>query len=361
MRAPVQQVPIILLTGFLGSGKTTLLSRWIRAPEFDGAMVIVNELGEVGLDHRLVESSSDVPLLLENGCACCAASEDLVATLERLFWDRLHRRIPRFTWVLIETTGIADPAPILALLRGHSLVSERYRVEGVVTAFDVLSGAERLKSFPECRSQIENADVILITKADLVDSSRIADARAQARDFAPKAQILESAYGELSAGRLLDALNGASHRAACGPARDGHDHDHHDHRLGDDQHDVGASHAHGVHTEGVTTAFAPLPQPVPFQTLVRALNQLMDRYKGAILRLKGAVRVAEMSGYQAIQAMPGEGIMRTPLGDGAGRELRTGLTIIAHGEPAALLAAALVQHVRDFMAVEAGAASGPGE
>ncbi|HEY8580453.1 MAG TPA: GTP-binding protein, partial [Beijerinckiaceae bacterium] len=119
--APRTRVPVLLLTGFLGSGKTSLLARWLRAPEFAGAMVIVNELGEVGLDDRLVATSSDAPLLLDNGCACCTANEDLVATLEKLFWDRLQRVIPKFDWVLIETTGIADPAPILASLEAHDL------------------------------------------------------------------------------------------------------------------------------------------------------------------------------------------------------------------------------------------------
>ena len=90
-------VPVLLLTGFLGTGKTSLLARWLKAREFEGALVIVNELGEVGIDDRLVETSSEAPLLLENGCACCAAGEDLMATLERLFWDRLHRKIPQFS------------------------------------------------------------------------------------------------------------------------------------------------------------------------------------------------------------------------------------------------------------------------
>src|SRR5262245_42603635 len=98
--AKIDQIPIILLTGFLGPCYTTMLASWLKRPELDGAMVIVNELGEVGLDHRLLTSSTDVPLLLDNGCACCAAQEDLVGTLERLFWDRLHKRIPRFNWVL---------------------------------------------------------------------------------------------------------------------------------------------------------------------------------------------------------------------------------------------------------------------
>ena len=167
--AELVQIPIVLLTGFLGSGKTTLLSRWLGSPQFSGAMVIVNELGEVGLDHALLERASDAPLLLENGCACCAASDDLLATVERLFWDRLHRKIPRFNWLLIETTGIADPGPIVELLKGHQLITERFRVAGVVTAFDALRGAERLKDFPECRRQLELASVVVITKTDLCE------------------------------------------------------------------------------------------------------------------------------------------------------------------------------------------------
>ena len=134
------RIPIVLLTGFLGSGKTSLLARWLRAPDFAGAMVIVNELGEVGLDHRLLATATDVPLLLENGCACCTASEDLIGTLERLFFDRLQRRIPAFSWVLIETTGIADPAPIIDALCRNEITATRYELLGVVTTFDAKGG-----------------------------------------------------------------------------------------------------------------------------------------------------------------------------------------------------------------------------
>ncbi|MFM1816238.1 MAG: hypothetical protein RLZ98_2933 [Pseudomonadota bacterium] len=321
-------IPIVLLTGFLGSGKTTLLSRWLRAPQFSGAMAIVNELGEVGLDHALLESANDAPLLLENGCACCAASDDLIATLERLFWDRLHKRIARFDWVLIETTGIADPGPIVEMLRMHQLLSERFRVAGVVTAFDALRGAERVREFPECRRQLEFATVVIITKADLVGGAQIEAVRDIVDRSAPGATVLTSRGGNLSAERLLAALGeNIEPGTKSGLCDEGHK------SCGDD-HD---SHAH--HRQDVSTAFLDLPEPVAWRSLLDVLPDFLEVSKAWLLRVKGSVMLAETGGYFAVQAMPGEAISRRPMPVGPGQlKYRTGFTIISHGRPASEIA-----------------------
>ena len=328
----IEKIPIILLTGFLGSGKTTLLSRWLHAPEFAGAMVIVNEYGEVGLDHRLLTTSTDVPLLLDTGCACCAAQEDLVGTLERLFWDRLHKRIARFSWVLIETTGIADPLPIIDGIRRHVLLNERYVIAGVVTALDAVSGLSRLPDFPECRNQLAAANVVIITKTDIANPQMIADARAQLGTHSPHAQVLESAGGDLPAQSLLDALDKCPD---CGAH--GHGHEHHDHA-----HDHGdGNHVHAEHAANVSSAFLPLGGSQSWPVLIAALDTAMEGYGRSLLRLKGIVKLDGAPGYYAVQATPGQGITRTEIPVEPGEQPRTGFTLISAGDPAAGLASSL--------------------
>ncbi len=334
--ANIETIPIILLTGFLGAGKTTLLTRWLEAPEFEGAMVIVNELGEVGLDHRLLTTSTDVPLLLDNGCACCAAQEDLIGTLERLFWDRLHKRIPRFNWVLIETTGVADPLPVIAAIRRHSLLGERYRVAGVVTALDAKRGLERLADFPECENQLKAATTVIITKTDIASGQEVEAVRAELPRLAPHAKVLMSANGELPAGELIATL--PTPLPARGQHGDGHGHGHGDH---DHDHEQEAALA-GVHAGGVTSAFLPLPKPVSWPALISALETLMEAHAKALLRCKGIVRLEGAAGYHGVQATIGQGITRQEVPVDEGEEPpRTGFTIIAAYEPAVGIASSL--------------------
>ena len=165
--SPVQRIPVILLTGFLGSGKTTLLRELLSAPAWADTAVLVNELGAVGLDHRLVWGASGATLVLENGCICCSARDDLVTALETLFWQRLHRQIPRFARVIIETTGLADPGPIIHALFSHRLVAERYQLQSVVTTVDAVLGDAQLGLHPESLQQAAAADRIFLTKTDL--------------------------------------------------------------------------------------------------------------------------------------------------------------------------------------------------
>lgn len=335
------QIPILILTGFLGSGKTSLLSQWLRAPEFAGAMVIVNELGEVGLDDRLVQHSSDVPLLLENGCACCEAAEDLNATLERLFWQRLHRQIPTFNWVLIETTGIADPAPLLASLQGHALIGERYGVHGVVTTFDARRGPAHLQAHGECRNQLAAADAIILTKTDIASAAEQAAAVDAIGHVRPGAAILASARSGITAPQLLAAV-AASTEDAQGPAAK-HHHDHAAHVHDDHAHDDHAhdDHAHGDHHHAgdYTTAFAPLPGQLDWHVLEDVLHSVIAAHGSDLLRLKGTARTGANGAVEIVQAIAGEAFEHRLLGqtDDA-KPVRTGLTIIARHTPAEIIA-----------------------
>ncbi len=341
--AKIEQIPILLLTGFLGSGKTTLLARWLTAPELEGAMVIVNELGEVGLDHRLLEASSDVPLLLENGCACCAAQEDLTGTLARLFGDRLHRRIQRFNWVLIETTGMADPLPVIDAIRRHPLLGERFRIAGVVTALDAKRGLDRLTEFPECRNQLAAADAVIITKTDLATASEVSRARDRLPDLAPHAKVLASANGDLPAADLMSVLAACPECGSHAHGGDGHAHEHAhgDHQHGNHEHADTSARIQAEHADGVTSAFLPLPAPVPYGVLIAALDTLMHGHADTLLRLKGLVRLEGAPGWHAVQATPGQGITRAEVPIEEGETPRAGFTLIAFHEPAAGIAGSL--------------------
>ncbi len=310
------RIPVLLLTGFLGSGKTSLLSKWLRASEFSNSMVIVNELGEVGLDDRLVQFSSEAPILLENGCACCEAAEDLNATLERLFWQRLHRQIPKFEWMLIETTGIADPAPIMASIGTNELVAERYRLAGVVTTVDARRGPEQIAQHPECRNQIMQADLIILTKMDTASIEEANATRAAILRLRPYADIMESANSNLPAATIVNALN-----ALAGLAR------------------TNLSQAAAEHSADVTSAFAPLAAPVTWPQLEAALETILQRYGKRILRLKGIADFDRAGNTQVIQASSDEPIERTMLTANT-REIggKTGITIIAQFVPAELIA-----------------------
>ena len=321
------RIPVLLLTGFLGSGKTSLLSKWLRAPEFSNSMVIVNELGEVGIDDRLVQFSSEAPILLENGCACCEAAEDLNATLERLFWQRLHRQIPRFEWMLIETTGIADPAPIMAAIGTNDLVAERYSLAGVVTAFDARRGPEQLAQHPECRNQIMQADAVILTKMDLASVDEAIAARAAItslrRDMTtPDIPIFESAHGSLPASVIVEALK-SRETLARGVAPE----------------------SSAEHSPDVTSAFAALAKPVAGAQLEAALATILQRYGKRILRLKGVAHIDYAGNAQVVQATPGEPIEYAPMPVTINEtDRKSGLTIIAQFVPAELVA-------RDFLSM----------
>ena len=160
-------VPVFLLSGFLGSGKTTLLNRLLKNPAFANTAVIVNEFGEIGLDHLLIAQGSDNVVLLEGGCLCCTIADSLHETLADLNFRKVRGEIPPFERVIIETTGLADPAPILNTLLGHGLVTDHYRLEAVIVTVDAQHALANISGAPEVALQIAVADRLIITKCDI--------------------------------------------------------------------------------------------------------------------------------------------------------------------------------------------------
>jgi G3E family GTPase len=197
------RIPVILLTGFLGSGKTTLLRRLLQDPEFSETAVIVNEIGAIGLDHTLLRGASETTLLLENGCVCCTLRDDLTTSLQDLFWQRLHRTIPRFARLVIETTGLAEPSPILAGLFADALVAERYRLQSVVCTADCLAGEAQLDRHAEAALQAAVSDTIVLTKSDLAAPQAVARLTARLAALNPAAAVHRAVLGEIAPQLLL--------------------------------------------------------------------------------------------------------------------------------------------------------------
>lgn len=200
---PSAPIPVTVLTGFLGSGKTTTLARCLKAPEFEGTVAIINEFGEIGLDHLLIEASEERFALLDNGCVCCTVRDDLVETLLGLVARVKAGALPDFRRVVIETTGLADPAPILHALIAEERIQRAYRIDGVLATVDAVNGLATLAAHPEAVKQVAIADRILLTKADIATGNAIERLRARLLALNPYAEVIESRHGDAPAAALV--------------------------------------------------------------------------------------------------------------------------------------------------------------
>lgn len=186
------RLPIHVITGFLGSGKTTLLNQLLHQPRMQHTVIIVNEFGEISLDHLLVKATTEDMMILEGGCVCCSVRSDLLKTLEDLFHKRERQEIPEFEQVLVETTGLADPAPILRTLINDPFIATHYRLEVVVTTVDALYGAQQLDEFDESAKQVALANHLILTKIDLVDTVELGTLKQRLHRSNPTALIHEA-------------------------------------------------------------------------------------------------------------------------------------------------------------------------
>lgn len=191
-----RRVPVVVLTGFLGAGKTTLLNHTLSRPDMARTVVLINEFGSVAVDHHLVEKIDDTLIVLDSGCLCCSVQGDLVRTLKRLFLQASRREIPPFERVLIETTGLADPAPVVLSLMEDAFIAERFRCDGVVTAVDALLGMAQLDQQGEALRQVAMADRLLLTKCDLATPEVCATLSERLASLNPAAAQLQVHHGQ---------------------------------------------------------------------------------------------------------------------------------------------------------------------
>ena len=290
MTADAEPLPVSVITGFLGSGKTTLLSRLIRLPGMEKTAVVINEFGEVGLDHELVAASSDENVMvLDSGCICCSIRGELAETLRDLFARRAREEIPAFDRVVIETTGLADPAPVLHTLMADPLVAACFRLDGVVTTVDGVHGGGQLDRHEESLKQAAMADRLLLTKTDIAGEdgvSALEDRLAGINPGAPRYRVVQ---GEIEPGRLfgaglydpetksVDVRNWLREEAF-------HAHAHH--------HDYDHSHDHDhSHDERFTSFCLRREGACSWNTWVGFLEALITSHGESLLRLKGILNV----------------------------------------------------------------------
>ena len=199
-------IPISLLTGFLGSGKTTLLNYLVGQPELKDTLVIINEFGEIGLDHLLVaHSQEEVVVEMSSGCLCCTIRGDLKKTLKDITWRFAEGGQRKFNRVIIETTGLASPIPILHTLMTDPFIAGKYRLDGVITTVDAVNGAATLDQHLEAVQQAAVADRLLLTKADLAEAAALDTLQARLRQINPASQQILSQQGQVAPAQLLDA------------------------------------------------------------------------------------------------------------------------------------------------------------
>lgn len=279
---PESTTPVFLLTGFLGSGKTTLLSKLIRDPAFSDTAVIVNEFGEVGLDHVLVsEGREDGTILLDSGCLCCALNNALEETLEALYYKRERGDVPHFARVVVETTGLADPAPIANGLAAGRLVSRRFRLASILTTVDGVHGDQQLDEFEEARGQVVMADRLIVTKRDIAPPADLQRLMERLGTMNPHADIRAVTRGNVPPETVL----GASFYIASRGRDPGGDHPHggdHDHHDGSPEH---------IAEHGFISHVARCDGAVTWDGYAAWVETLQTRLGDRLLRIKGLLRI----------------------------------------------------------------------
>ncbi|MGI9381716.1 MAG: CobW family GTP-binding protein [Methyloligellaceae bacterium] len=295
--------PVTILTGFLGSGKTTLLNHLLAQPGMAETAVLINEFGEVAIDHLLVEEVQEGVTLLASGCICCTVQGELVDALRELYLDRVQGDIPNFTRLMIETTGLADPAPIIAALGRDPMFKSWYRLEGIVTTVDAVLGDAQLDVNEEAVKQAAVADRIVLTKCDLAVEGQIAALRARLGRLNPGAELIEALHGVVDPDVILRAgaydpetksadVGRWINEAAYDARSEGHDHGHGAH-----------AHAHGRHDDRIRSFVLTFERPIDWQDFSRTLSALIKEHGAALLRIKGIINASDSQWPLAVHAV----------------------------------------------------------
>jgi G3E family GTPase len=282
------RTPVTLLTGFLGSGKTTVLNHVLKHPGMAATAVIVNEFGEIGIDNELVVNADEEVFEMNNGCICCTVRGDLVRII-----DGLMRRKGKFDAIIVETTGLADPAPVAQTFFMDEQVGAKTKLDAVVTVADAMWLKERLKDAPEAKNQIAFADVILLNKTDLVAPAELAEIEARIRGINPYARLHRTERAKIDIAEVLGRNAFDLDRILdIEPAfleADDHDHDHDNHHDHDHAHDHGHHH-HGLkhyHDEDMQSVALKTDKPLNPDKFFPWIQDLVAKDGPSILRCKG--------------------------------------------------------------------------
>lgn len=308
MSLHADRIPVTILTGFLGAGKSTLLNRILKDPAMKDAAVIINEFGDVGIDHLLVESSGDAIIELSDGCLCCTVRGELVDTLANLMDAIQTGKVKSVKRIVIETTGLADPAPVMQAIMGNPVIATNFQLDGVVTVVDAVNGLQTLDNHEEARKQVAVADRLIVSKRAMAGGEGLGALEARLRDLNPRAALMDADDEETgNAGVLVNGLYDPETKIADvgrwlrdENAHDHHHHDHHHHHghghhhhHHDHHHDGQDPHDVNRHDASIRSFSIIEDKPIDPMALEMFIDLLRSAHGEKLLRMKAIVAVSD--------------------------------------------------------------------
>lgn len=296
------RIPVTLVTGFLGSGKTTLINAGLKSPELARTVVVVNEFGEVGLDHQLYTSSNDAVVVLENGCLCCTVKSDLVATMNSLYHDRARGDLPDFDNVVIETTGLAEPGPVMQAFLSEPTLDGLYRITNVVTMVDAVNWRTTAEKHEEALRQVALADDILVSKLDLADEAAFTALAADLHRMNPAANI---ARADFSTAAVVPLLTHAGFDAADAMADPSEwlsisDYETYEQTMASPDGVKDQDVPHHLAAKGIESFVLTRSKPMSREEIQFLLDGIGQNLGPSLLRVKGLINVLEEPGRPAV-------------------------------------------------------------